>query len=305
MRDRLMFAAEVRDALESGAPVVALETTVLAHGMPWPHNLDTVLGMVAAVRAGGAVPAVIGLTGGRIVVGMDERDLRRFAVAGTEDGDVEKASRRDLAYLLARGLDGATTVAGTMVCARLAGIRVFATGGIGGVHRGGEETLDISADLSELARTPVAVVCAGAKSILDLPRTLEVLETGGVPVLGYRTDSFPAFHTPDSGLPVMARVDTPAEAAEVIRLHLANGDCGLLLACPIPPQVAIDRDTLEGWIGAALAEAEADGISGKAVTPYLLERLSVLSGEQTRIANQALLVNNARIAAEVAVALDA
>ena len=303
MRERLLITPEVAGALDTGRAVVALETTVLAHGLPWPRNLETVQAMEAAVRATGAVPALIGITGGLIVVGMDRDATRRFAAAESEGGDVEKASRRDIAALLASGRDGATTVAGTMLCAAMAGIRVFATGGIGGVHRGAEETFDVSADLLELARTPVAVVCAGAKSILDLPRTLEVLETGGVPVLGLATDEFPAFHARSSGLPVPARVETPVDAAAVARLHLAGGGSGLLLACPVPEAEAIDGAELETWIAEALAAAREQGITGKAVTPFLLERLGDLSGGRSLVANRALLVNNARVAGELAVAL--
>ena len=299
MHDRLLVAPEVEAALTGGGAVVALETTLIAHGLPWPGNLETVETMCAAIRATGAVPALIGLAGGRIHIGMDSALVRRFA-QGT---GVEKASRRDLAALLASGRDGATTVAGTMFCAALAGIRVFATGGIGGVHRGAERNFDVSADLTELARTAVAVVCSGAKSILDLPRTLEVLETAGVPVLGFGCDDFPAFHTTGSGLPVSARVDTATAAAQLIELQLELGAGGVLVACPIPAAEAIERARLEGWIATALAEATQAGITGKAVTPWLLSRLAVLSDGATLVANRALLHHNAEVAAHIAVAL--
>lgn len=299
MHQTLLLDPEVRDAFREKRAVVALETTVLAHGLPWPDNLATVQAMQAAVREAGAVPALIGLAEGRILIGMDDERMRHFA----SGAGIEKTSRRDIAAVLAAGRDGATTVAGTMFCAALAGIRVFATGGIGGVHRGAEQSLDVSADLTELARTTVAVVCAGAKSILDLPRTLEVLETAGVPVLGFATDEFPAFHAASSGLPVSARVDSPEAAARVVERQLDLAAGGLLIGCPIPAADAIEDARLESWIATALGEAESDGIAGKAVTPYLLARLAVLSAGRTLTANRALLINNAGIAARIAVVL--
>lgn len=292
----LALAEEVADALAEGRPVVALESTVISHGLPRPDNLETALAMDAAVRAHGAVPATVGILEGRVRVGLTGGEIERFARADA----VAKVSRRDFGWALARGAMGATTVSGTLIAAHGAGIGFFATGGIGGVHRGGHVSFDVSADLVELGRRPVMVVCAGAKSILDLPATLEVLETQGVPVLGWRTAAFPAFHARDSGLGVTARVDDERAAAAAARAHWAMGLGGLVLANPVPPDAAIARETLEDWIDRALGEAARDRVAGKAVTPYLLARLAELSGGRTLLANKALLIDNARVAAAVA-----
>jgi pseudouridine-5'-phosphate glycosidase len=290
---------DVRAALAAGEPVVALESTIIAHGFPYPDNLHLARDVEEAVRAAGAVPATIGLVDGRIIVGLDAAQIERFA----REREAVKVSRRNLAATLASGRLGATTVAGTMLCARHAGIRVFATGGIGGVHRGAATTMDISADLTELARTPVCVVCAGAKSILDLPLTLEYLETQGVPVLGYGTDRFPAFYTPDSGLDVPVRVETATEAAAVAARHWALGGGGLVVAVPIPAAHALDETYIEGITAQAVAEATRRGISGSAWTPFVLDQVRERSGGRSVAANVALVLNNARTAAAIAQAL--
>jgi pseudouridine-5'-phosphate glycosidase len=301
MSRRLEVRPEVATALAAGSAVVALESTVVAHGLPPPDNLETALAMEARVRAAGATPATVGLIEGRLVVGLSPEELARFAAAETP---VAKVSRRDLAPVLAAGGLGATTVAATLVAARLAGIRVFATGGIGGVHPGGENSLDVSADLQALARNPVAVVAAGAKSILDLPRTLELLETLGVPVVGYGCRNLPAFYCRDSGLELAAEVAGPAEAAALLAAHWDLGlEGGVLIAAPIPAADALPETEVAAWIARAEAEAAAEGIAGKALTPFLLSRLHALSDGRTLAANRALLLNNAAIAAEIAVAL--
>jgi pseudouridine-5'-phosphate glycosidase len=299
MIEQLDIHASVRDALKVRKPVVALESTVISHGLPWPDNLQTVRAMQQAIVAEGATPAVIGIYRGRVGIGLDDQVLEYFARA---DG-IAKASRRDIAALLALGKDGATTVAGTMMCAAMAGIRVFATGGIGGVHRRVEETLDVSADITELGRTEVAVVCSGAKSILDLPKTMEVLETQGVPVIGYGTNTFPAFYTRDSGLCLDVRVDTPEAAARIVRTHQHLHAGGMIVANPIPESASLDPVELEGWILQAEADADAQGMTGKALTPFMLDRLSTLSGGRTLAANKSLLQDNACVAARIAVAL--
>lgn len=294
------FAPEVRSALADGAPVVALESTIVTHGMPHPQNVATAREVEAAVRANGAVPASIAVIDGRIRVGLPSDVLDWLGTAK----DVLKLSRADLPYAVAAGRHGSTTVAATMICAHLAGIRVFATGGIGGVHRGVEATLDISADLDELARTPVAVVCAGAKAILDLPRTLEYLETRGVPVVGYGTDRFPAFWSRDSGLPVPIRLDTPEAVAGLIRTKAALGlGGGVLVANPVPEVDEIPSDEIAAHIEAVVAEAQRTGITGKAVTPFLLSRLLELTGGRSLATNVALVKNNAALAARLAAAL--
>ncbi|MGF1594405.1 MAG: pseudouridine-5'-phosphate glycosidase [Kiloniellaceae bacterium] len=299
MRERLDIAPEVREALAAGRPVVALESTIITHGMPAPRNLGTARQVEAAVRAGGAVPATIALMDGKIRVGLAVGELERLAAAE----DVAKVSRADLPAVLAAGATGATTVAATMICAELAGIRVFATGGIGGVHRGAAESFDVSADLQELARTPVAVVCAGAKAILDLPKTLEVLETLGVPVIGYGCDGLPAFYSRDCGLPVPLRCDSAAEIAGVMAAKWGLGlGGGLVVANPIPAEQEIPAAEVAAWIDAALAEAGRQGIRGKEVTPFLLARLEALSGGASLEANVALVLNNARLAAAIAAA---
>ena len=291
---------EVQAALAAGAPVVALESTLIAHGMPWPHNLETGRRLEAEVRRHGAVPATIAVLGGRLKVGLSAAELEGLARGGAR---VAKASRRDLALLVATGADGATTVAATMIVAALAGIKVFATGGIGGVHRGAERSFDISADLLELAQTPVAVVCAGAKSILDLGLTLEVLETHGVPVIGYRCSSLPAFYVRDSGHALAQRLDQPEALALAMHAHWQLGlKGGLVIANPIPAQHEMPRERIDAAIDQALAEAAAQGIQGKASTPFLLARVADLTGGDSLAANIALVLNNAGLAAQVALA---
>lgn len=293
-----VFSSEVATAMRSGQPVVALESTVITHGLPRPQNLQLAQALEQEVRAQGATPATIGLLDGKIHIGLSEADLARLA---NEDG-ARKVSRRDFGIALARKENGGTTVAGTLIAARLAGIRVFATGGIGGVHR--DSTFDISADLPELGRSPLVVVCAGAKAILNLPATLEVLETQGVPVVGYQTDEFPAFYSAESGLPVNVRIDTPAEAAQIAR---AGWDLGLqnavLVVQPPPQEAALHAGQIDQLIDQALKDAAAQKITGAAVTPFLLDRVSVLSGGSSLKTNLALLRHNARLAAQIAVAL--
>lgn len=300
--DYLAISPEVHDALESGVPVVALESTIISHGFPYPTNVECALEAQRVARENGAVPATIAIIAGKLTVGLSSDQIEHLASAGP--AGVEKASRRDLALLVARKADGATTVAGTMAVAAMAGLRLFATGGIGGAHRGAAETFDISADLLELARTEVAVVCAGAKSVLDLGLTLEVLETHGVPVLGYQTDEFPAFYTRTSGLGVDTRFETAREIAEVlaIRRELALGG-GVVIANPIPAEHEIDSGLLGGWVDEALAEADANGVHGKDVTPFLLARLHELSAGVTANANKQLVYNNVALAAQIAGAL--
>jgi len=298
----LRLADDVRAALAEGRPVVALESTVIAHGLPHPANVEVARAMEAAIHAEGAVPATVALLDGRIVVGLADAEIERL---GTERG-VRKASRRDLAVALARRATAATTVAGTLACAALAGIRVFATGGIGGVHRGASETFDISADLGELARAPVLTVCAGAKAILDLRLTLEYLETHGVPVIGFETDELPAFYSRASGLRVPHRADTAEGVAAIARAQWASGlGGGLLVACPIPEEHALPAERVEREVARALAEAGARGVRGPEVTPFLLARLAELTGGESVAANRALLLNNATWAARFAVALAA
>ena len=293
---------EVAAALARGDAVVALESTIVAHGMPWPRNLETARAVEAAVRAQGAVPATIGVLGGRLTVGMSPAELEHLARA---EG-VLKLSRRDLAYAVSQKRDGATTVAATMVVAARAGIRVFVTGGIGGVHRDAEQTMDVSADLTELSRTPVAVVCAGAKAILDLPRTLEALETLGVPVVGFGTDRFPAFYTRDSGLPVPMRLDTAGEVAALIAAQARLGlEAGVLVAVPVPERAALPADVAEGAVAAALAEAAEAGVYGKDLTPFLLRAVERHTGGDSLAANRALVLENARVGGAIARALAA
>ncbi len=291
---------DVAAALAHGAPVVALESTIISHGMPWPQNVQTALALEAEVRAQGAVPATIAVINGRLKAGLSVAEIEQLGRAGDQ---VAKASRRDLAVLVAQRRSGATTVAATMIIAALAGIRVFATGGIGGVHRGAESSFDISADLQELSRTEVAVVCAGIKSILDLGLTLEYLETHGVPVIGHGTDCLPAFFTRESDFNVDVRLDSPAEIAAVMRAQWALGlGGGLVVANPIAPEFAMPRSHIDDAIDGALAEAAARGIAGKAATPFLLQRVNELTGGQSLAANIALVMGNARLAAAVAVA---
>ncbi len=293
----LILSDEVARALDEGAAIVALETTILSHGMPYPQNVETALAVEAIVREEDAVPATIAIERGRIHAGLTHAQLEHF---GTSK-DVLKLSRADLPYAVAAGKDGATTVAATMLCAHLAGISVFATGGIGGVHRGSEHTMDVSADLEELARTPVAVVCAGAKALLDLPKTLEFLETRGVPVIGYGTSEFPAFWSRASGLPVPLRFDAPQEIANFLRVKRELGiTSGTLVANPIASEDEIPAVEMRGYIETAVEEAARAGISGKAVTPWLLDRILQLTSGRSLTANVALVKNNARLAARIA-----
>jgi pseudouridylate synthase len=295
----LDIAPEVAETLARGGPVVALESTIIAHGMPYPGNLETARELERLIRAEDAVPATIAVLAGRLKVGLDDAALQRLA----EAPDMAKASVRDLPVLMAARRDGATTVASTMRIAALAGIRVFATGGIGGVHRGAEATGDISADLTELAESPVAVVSAGAKAILDLPRTLEMLEMLSVPVIGYRCDAFPAFYSRESGLRVPARAESPAEIAAILAARWRLSDKGgVLIANPIPVADEIPAAKIEYQIAEAQQEATARGISGKDVTPFLLGRLRDLTAGESQRANVALVFNNARLAAKIAYA---
>lgn len=293
----LILSPEVREAKAGGQAVVALESTIITHGMPYPQNVETAALVEEDIRAGGAVPATIAVMGGRIHVGLTADELEKL---GQAQG-VMKLSRADLAVCLASGGVGATTVAATMICAHLAGIAVFATGGIGGVHRGAETSFDISADLRELSETPVTVVAAGAKAILDLPKTLEVLETLGVPVIAYGQDAFPAFWSRSSGLKAPLRMDSPAEIAAAHRMRGVLGlKGGQLVANPIPEAAEIPRPEIMPMIEAALAEAAAQGVSAKAVTPFLLQRLFELSSGRSLVANIALVRNNARLGAAIA-----
>ncbi len=298
----LTVLPEVAAALAAGAPVVALESTIVTHGMPFPANLETAVAVEAVIRAGGAVPATIAVIGGVVRIGLGEHDLHNLA----RSGGVLKLSRADLAFAVATRRTGSTTVAATMICAARAGIAVFATGGIGGVHRGAELSFDISADLTELARTDVAVVAAGAKALLDLPKTLELLETLGVPVVGYGTDDFPAFWSRVSGLRAPLRLDSPSDVARFIAARRTLGlGGGVLIANPVPAEAEISAAEMAPAIAQALAEAEAGGVSGKAVTPFVLARIGVLTAGRSLSTNIALIRNNARIAADIAVALAA
>jgi pseudouridine-5'-phosphate glycosidase len=296
----LDLGQEVADTLSEGRAVVALESTIITHGMPYPQNVETALGVEQVVRGEGAVPATIALIGGRIRVGLAADEVDGL---GRAKG-VVKASRRDLPSVIVAKESAGTTVAATMAIAALAGIELFATGGIGGVHRGAETTFDISADLTELAKTPVAVVCAGCKSILDIGKTLEFLETEGVPVIGYRTDEFPAFFARSSGYRIDHRFDRPGELAAVIRMERRLGSqAGILIANPVPEADALDGTEMEARIAAAVKEAEQAGIGQKAVTPYLLKRINELSGGRSLVANIALIRNNAAVAAKIAIEL--
>ena len=291
---------EVADAVAEGRPVVALESTIIAHGMPYPQNVETARRVEGLIRAGGAVPATIAVVDGAFQIGLDADLLERL---GTAD-NVAKLSRRDLPMAIATKRLGATTVATTMIGARLAGISIFVTGGIGGVHRGAEQSFDISADLTELSRTNVGVVCAGAKSILDLPKTLETLETLGVPVIGYQTDRFPPFYARTSDLPVDHRAESAAEIAAILAAKWALGlDGGAVIANPAPVETALPADEIESVIAQAIAEARTQGVRGKAETPFLLKRIAELTGGRSLTANIALVENNAHLGAAIAVAL--
>ena len=292
--------AEVAAAIAAGKPVVALESTIISHGMPYPQNVETALNVERIIRENGAVPATIAIIGGRLKAGLTPEEIEYFGKKGTQ---IHKASRRDLAVLCARGEDGATTVTTTMIIAHMAGINIFATGGIGGVHRGAETTMDISADLEELGQTPVMVVCAGAKSILDLGLTLEYLETKGVPVIGYGTEELPAFYTRRSGFRVDYRMDTPEELAAAFRASNEMGlRGGMLVTNPIPEEYAMPLDVINAAIDQAIGECNAKGIHGKVTTPFLLARVAELTGGDSLASNIRLVYNNARLAAQTAVA---
>ena len=301
MNKYLDIAPEVKKALEEGKPVVALESTIISHGMPYPQNVETALKVEEVIRENGAVPATIAIIGGRLKAGLSKEEIDHLGKAGHA---VTKASRRDMPSILARGIDGATTVTTTMIIAHMAGISVFATGGIGGVHRGAETTMDISADLEELGQTPVMVVCAGAKSILDLGLTLEYLETKGVPVMGYGTDELPAFYTRKSGFGVDYRVDSPAELAAAFKAQRELGfNNGMLVTNPIPEEYAMDKAVIDAAIEQALKESVEQGIKGKETTPFLLARVSELTGGDSLDSNIQLVFNNAKVAALTAVEL--
>jgi pseudouridine-5'-phosphate glycosidase len=299
----LSVQEEVAAKLAAGGPVVAVESSVFAQGLPGPENMETARAVIAAIREEGAIPAVIGVLDGSMVVGLTAAQIEVLATGS----DIAKVSRSDLSPVLASGKPGATTVAATIFIAALAGIRVVTTGGIGGVHRNLEKNLDISADLTELARTPVAIICSGVKSILDLPRTLEALETLGVPVVGYGTNEFPAFFSRESGLRLPYRVDSALQAARLMGVQWELGDArqgmsaGIVIANPASPDFAIPRPEMEAWIAEALASAETNGIGGKNMTPYLLRELARRSGGRTMKTNIALLIDNARLAARIAV----
>lgn len=301
MNKYLDVSPEVAQALAAGKPVVALESTIISHGMPYPQNVETALAVEGIIRENGAIPATIAIIGGRLKAGCTKEEIEYLGRTGTA---VTKASRRDLAMLCARGQDGATTVTTTMIIAHMAGIKVFATGGIGGVHRGAETTMDISADLEELAHTPVMVVCAGAKSILDLGLTLEYLETHGVPVLGYGTKELPAFYTRHSGFSVDYQVDSPEELAAAFQASLELGfQGGMLVTNPIPEEYSMDPKVINAAIGEALEQAAANGIHGKETTPFLLAKVKELTGGDSLDSNIQLVFNNARLAARTAACL--
>ncbi len=291
---------EVAEALAAGKPVVALESTIISHGMPYPQNVETALNVERIIRENGAVPATIAIIGGRLKAGLSPDEIEYFGKKGQA---IAKASRRDLAVLCARGEDGATTVATTMIIAHMAGIKIFATGGIGGVHRGAETTMDISADLEELGQTPVMVVCAGAKSILDLGLTLEYLETKGVPVIGFGTQELPAFYTRRSGFQVDYRIDTVQELAAAFKAqHDLGMNGGMLVTNPIPEEYAMPLETINTAIDRAIAECNEQGIHGKETTPFLLARVAELTGGNSLASNIRLVYNNAKIAAQIAAA---
>ena len=301
MNEYLDISAPVREALAAGRPVVALESTIISHGMPYPQNVETALNVEKIIREHGAEPATIAIIGGRLKAGLSPEQIDYLGKTGS---GVTKTSRRDLPILVAQGADGATTVTTTMMIAAMAGIEVFATGGIGGVHRGAETTMDISADLEELAHTPVMVVCAGAKAILDLGLTLEYLETKGVPVIGYGTEELPAFYTRRSGFSVDYRLDSPEELARAFHVKRALGlEGGMLVTNPIPEEYSMDPDVINAAIDEAIAEAAAQGVHGKATTPFLLAKVKELTGGDSLDSNIHLVYNNAALAADTAAAL--
>lgn len=291
------ISEEIQNSIKGNGPVVALESTIISHGMPFPQNLETALEVERIIRKEGAIPATIAVVEGRIKIGLSNLELEQFA-QGTK---TVKVSSRDLPLAISQKQDGGTTVAATMICARMAGISIFVTGGIGGVHRGSEKTMDISGDLMELARTNVAVVCAGIKSILDIPRTLEYLETQGVPVIGYRTDEFPAFYTTTSGYSVQSRINTAEEIARCMKVKWELGlEGGMVIANPVLREDAMDEEVIEEAITKSLKEASEKGIDGKAVTPFLLERISQLTDGESLKTNIALVCNNALVGAKIA-----
>lgn len=292
------ISTEIKEALEKKLPVVALESTIISHGMPYPQNVETALKVEKIIRENGAIPATIAIMDGKYKVGLSKEEIDYL---GKKGKDVVKASRRDIPVIITRKLDGATTVASTMIGAQLAGIKVFATGGIGGVHRGAETTMDISADLDELGMTDVAVVCAGAKSILDIGLTLEYLETKGVPVLGYQTEELPAFYTRKSGFKVDYKIDTPEEIAEILKSKWDLGlSGGVVIANPIPDEYAMDFDTITAAINNAVKEAEEKGIKGKESTPFLLGKIKEITDGASLSSNIELVFNNAKLAAKIA-----
>lgn len=297
MKHLLDYTVEVKEALESGKPVVALESTIISHGMPYPENVKMAKEVEDVIRENGAVPATIALMDGRIKIGLTNEDLELLATSQ----NVRKTSRRDLAYVLSEKEIGATTVATTMICAELAGIQIFVTGGIGGVHRGAETTMDISADLEELSQTNVAVICAGAKSILDIGLTLEYLETKGVPVVGYGTDAFPAFYSATSQFTSNFRVDSPEQVADMLKMKWNLGlNGGAVIANPIPDESSLDEQEISAIIEKALQEANDNGIKGKDVTPFLLGKVKELTEGKSLEANIALVMNNAKVGAQIA-----
>lgn len=301
MNKYLDVSKEVAKAIAANKPVVALESTIISHGMPYPQNVETALKVEQVIRENGAVPATIAIIGGRLKAGLTREEIEHLGKTGY---DVPKVSRRDLPVIIARGMDGATTVTTTMIIAALAGIKVFATGGIGGVHRGAETTMDISADLEELAQTPVMVICAGAKSILDLGLTLEYLETKGVPVIGYQTEELPAFYTRRSGFGVDYRLDTPEELAQAFYVKQEMGLAGgMLVTNPIPEEFSMDPAVINQAIDAAIEESKQKGIHGKETTPFLLAKVKEITGGDSLDSNIQLVFNNARLAAQTAAAL--
>lgn len=298
LKDILVINPEVQKALDENRPVVALESTIISHGMPYPQNVETALTVEKIVRENGAIPATIAIIGGKLTVGITHEEIDHLGKKGL---NVTKASRRDIPILVSRGEDGATTVAATMIIASLAGIKIFATGGIGGVHRGAETTMDISADLEELSNTNVAVVCAGAKSILDLGLTLEYLETKGVPVIGYQTEELPAFYTRESGFKVNYRMDTPDEIAKALKAKdELNMKGSMVIANPIPLEYAMDSSYINNAINDAIIEAEKLGIKGKETTPYLLDKIQKLTEGKSLAANIQLVYNNVKLGAQIA-----
>ena len=297
----LKLSPEVEEALRTGKPVVALESTIISHGMPYPQNVETAYACERVCRENGAVPATCAIIGGKLCAGLTREEIDYLGREGTK---VTKASRRDLPLLIAKGMDGATTVAATMIVAHMAGIKVFATGGIGGVHRNGQDTMDVSADLDELGKTPMCVVCAGAKAILDLPRTMEYLETKGVPVIGFGTDELPAFYTAKSGIPLTWRVDDPKEVADAIHAAEDMGfEGGMLVTVPIPAEWSMDADYINKAIDEALVDADRQGIVGKDTTPFLLKKIKEITGGSSLASNIQLVFNNVKTAARIAAKL--